>query len=182
MGAQFESTLVIEVSKLLAINKMHTAPYHPHGDGLVEILNRTILAMLVTVIDENGDDWENHLSKICFAYNMCEHASTGFSPFCLMFGRQAKVPLGIIYGSPTAPIVTPSEYANELQHSLEQSYQLTCKRSLEAACRQKEHCHSKVCGKPSEKEIWSVYVPQLQAKSQKNYSAHGLSHLKLRKF
>ena len=29
MGAQFESTLVKEVSKLLAINKTHTTPYYP---------------------------------------------------------------------------------------------------------------------------------------------------------
>ena len=70
--------------------------------------------MLATMIDENGDDWENHLSKICFAYNTCEHASTGFLSFYLMFGRQAKVLLDIIYGSLTTPIVTPSEYANEL--------------------------------------------------------------------
>ena len=52
-----------------------------------------MLAMLATMADEHGEDWEHHLSKICFAYTTCEHVSTGFSPFNLMFGWQAKIPL-----------------------------------------------------------------------------------------
>ena len=148
MGAQFESTLLKEVSKLLDINKTHTTPYHPQEDGLVERLNRTMLAILATMVDEHGEDWENYLSKICFAYNTCEHTSTGFAPFYLMFGRQAKIPLDIVYGSSNTAVVTPSQYASKLRHSLEESYQLTHKHSLGAACRQKAHYDSKVHGKP----------------------------------
>lgn len=135
MGAQFESALIKEVSKLLAINKTHTTPYHPQRDSLVERLNRIMLAMLPTMVDEHGEDWENHLSKICFVYNTCEYASTGFSSFYLMFGRQAKIPLDIVYGSHTTAVMTPSKYASKLRQSLEQSYQLTHKHSLGAACR-----------------------------------------------
>jgi len=68
MGAQFESALVKEVSKLLDIKKTHTTAYHPQGDDLVKRLNRTIIAMLATMTDEYGEDWETHLAKVCFAY------------------------------------------------------------------------------------------------------------------
>jgi len=44
MGAQFESALVKEVNKLLDIKKTYTTAYHPQGDGLVERLDRTIIA------------------------------------------------------------------------------------------------------------------------------------------
>ena len=53
-GAQFRSTLVREMSKLLEINKIHITAYYPQGDCLVEKLNRTILAMLATTTDEQG--------------------------------------------------------------------------------------------------------------------------------
>ena len=159
-GAQFESTLVKEVSKLLKINKTHTTAYHPQGDGLVERLNRTILAMLATVTDEQGEDWESHLAKVCFAYNTSEHVSTGYSPFYMMYGRKAKIPLDIIYGNPNTPPVTPLEYVSTLRQSLEQSYQLARKHSLGAACRQKEHYDKKVHGEPYEKGdlVW-LFTP-----------------------
>ena len=51
---------------------------------------------------------------MCLACNTCEHASTAFLPFYLMFGRQAKIPLDIIYESPTTHTVTPSKQANKL--------------------------------------------------------------------
>ena len=44
MGAQFESQTIQEISKILGINKAHTTSYHPQCDGLVERLNRIILA------------------------------------------------------------------------------------------------------------------------------------------
>ena len=41
-GKQFESRLMMEICKLLQINKIRTMPYHPQSDGLVERFNRTI--------------------------------------------------------------------------------------------------------------------------------------------
>ena len=92
MGAQFESVIIKEISEILGINKMYTTPYHPQCDGLVERINRTILAMLATMINDHGDSWEEHLPKVCFAYNTSTHTSTGYTPFYMMYGREAKIP------------------------------------------------------------------------------------------
>jgi len=35
-GRQFEGKLIEELCKLLQIEKTHTTPYHPQGDGLME--------------------------------------------------------------------------------------------------------------------------------------------------
>ena len=69
MGAQFESEIIKELSKTLQIRKTHTTPYHPQSDGLVKRLNRTIISMLATVVNDFGGEWEDHLPRVCFAYN-----------------------------------------------------------------------------------------------------------------
>ena len=52
-GRQFEGTLIEELCKLLQVEKTHTTPYHPQGDGLVERASRTILNMLATVVRDH---------------------------------------------------------------------------------------------------------------------------------
>ena len=52
MGAQFESELIKKLCKSLQIRKTHTTPYHLQSDGLVERINRTIISMLATVVND----------------------------------------------------------------------------------------------------------------------------------
>ena len=92
-GRQFESELVKEICKLLGVRKTHTTPYHPQGNGMVERFNRTLLDMLSTTVGDHPSNWEHNLRKVCLAYNSSVHASTGFSPFFLMFGRQVTLDL-----------------------------------------------------------------------------------------
>ena len=86
-----------EICMLCTLTRhMHTTSYHPQSDGLVERANHTIQTMLATAIDEK-DEWEECLPKVCLAYNTSEHSATGFTPFYMMFGRQANMPLDILY-------------------------------------------------------------------------------------
>ncbi len=98
-GRQFESELVAEVCKLLGIHKTRTTAYHPQSDGMIERFNRTMLGMLATAAPDHPFDWEDHLHPLCLAHNSSVHATTGFTPFYLMFGRQVRMPLYIVYGA-----------------------------------------------------------------------------------
>ena len=40
---------------------------------------------------EQEADWEKYLPLVLFAYRTATHASTGASPFLLMFGRQPRI-------------------------------------------------------------------------------------------
>ena len=88
-GRQFESKIIEELCKLLQINKSRTIPYHPQGDGLVKRANRTVLNMLATIMKDHHD-WKSYVRATCMAYNTSIHSTTGYSPFFLMFGRQAS--------------------------------------------------------------------------------------------
>ena len=149
-GRQFESNLVQEICKLLHVNKTCTTPYHPQSDGLVERFNRTLISMLATTVHELSVEWDKCLKKVCMAYNTSVHPSTGFTPFFLMFGRQAKLPLDIIYGStPTEPQPV-HEYAKNLKRSLEDAYSRVREHLGTTVERQKEVYDLKVHGKAFE--------------------------------
>ena len=97
-GRQFESQLMAEVCKLLGIQTSRTTQHHPQFDGLVERWNRTLLQSLATSVTDHPENWEEFVKKICMAYNTSVHPSTRFTPFYLMFGRQAKLPVDLMYG------------------------------------------------------------------------------------
>ena len=64
MGVHFESAVVREMCKILHIRKTHTTHYHSQSDGLVERLNRTIISMLATMVNDYGGEWEDHLLRV----------------------------------------------------------------------------------------------------------------------
>ena len=79
--------------------------------------------MLATTAKERPFEWERHLQKVCFAYNTSVHASTGQTPFFLMFGRQAQLSLDLVFITDVSPSMTTPEYAVELKRSLEAAYE-----------------------------------------------------------
>ena len=117
-GKQFDSNLIHNICDILQIRKTRTTPYHPQGDGLVERLNRTLLDMLATTVKENPTSWEDHLRKVCLAYNSSTYPTTGYSPFYLMFGRHAKLPADLKFSTDRPKDSTPGQYALPLHESL----------------------------------------------------------------
>lgn len=79
--------------------------------------------MLATVIDDKGE-WEECLPKVWLAYNTSEHCATGFTLFYMMFGRQANMPLHLMYGTPTKSSKDYAHYTMNLWKTLEQAYQI----------------------------------------------------------
>ena len=159
-GRQFESELVKEVCKLLEIKKTHTTPYHPQCNGIVERFNRTLLGMLATMVDSYPSSWEQNIRRVCLAYNSSVHASTGFSPFFLMFGRQVKLPVDLMYGTTQGKETAVMEYVKNLKDGLLEAYALVRDRCETEHKRQKSIYDRKVHGEPySEGDLVWLYTP-----------------------
>ena len=99
-GPNFESGLFRDVCERLGIKKLHTTPYHPQGDGLVERLNRTIVDGLRKIQSTTKTDWDLDLPLLLMAYRATVQESTGETPNAMMLGRETITPLTLIVPVP----------------------------------------------------------------------------------
>lgn len=169
-GRNFESSVMAEVCKLLGVAKSRTTPYHPQSDGLVERFNRTLLNMLATAVRWQPFEWENHLRRLCLAYNTSINPTTGYSPFFLMFGWRVRMPIDIMYGTPDSDsaISNLPRYVANFRSNLITAYQNVREHMGHQLDCQKEFYDRKIHGQPFQPGdlVWlhSQHVKRGQAK------------------
>ena len=91
-GRCFDSNIIKALCKMYGVEQSFTSPYNPRGNAFCECFNRTLFGLLKTLKSEEKADWPSYLPALVFAYNATPHASTGYQPYQLMFGRRAPAP------------------------------------------------------------------------------------------
>ncbi|XP_046686638.1 uncharacterized protein LOC124372302 [Homalodisca vitripennis] len=94
-GTNFTSSLVKELLKGLGIRPVFTTAYHPMCNGLTEHFNGTLAKMLSNYVSTNQRDWDLYVSLTCFSYNTSVQETTRHTPFFLMYGREARLPIDV---------------------------------------------------------------------------------------
>jgi hypothetical protein len=89
-GTEFINELMKQICVLLNIGRISTTPYHPQANGLVEQHNATLKSMLAVYVNRFQDDWDLYLPHVAYAYNTTISTATGFTPFCMLYGREAR--------------------------------------------------------------------------------------------
>lgn len=137
-GRSFESNVFQELCRLLNIHKTRTSPYHPQSDGLIERFNRTLLAMLSLFVEANQSNWDALLPYVMMAYRSSVHASTGFSPYKVLFGREMVLPVDIMLDMTVAEAFSSvTEYVTRLVETLSSVVEAVKQHQAKAAGRQK---------------------------------------------
>ncbi|KAI3353735.1 hypothetical protein L3Q82_004965 [Scortum barcoo] len=138
-GRDFESQLIKELLKMMGIRKSRTTPYHPQGDPQPERFNRTLLSMLGTLGWEKKCQWSKHIGYLVHAYNSTKCDATGYSPYFLMFGREARLPIDLCFG--TSPDGKAdgchSRYVAKLKDDLQRAYKLASETAYKTHQRNK---------------------------------------------
>ena len=83
------------------------------------------------------NDWERYVHAVCYAYNTSVQSSTGFTPHFLIFGQEARLPVDLQFGTSFSESVSPDQYVQRLQHTLNYVYQLARDTLGEVQERQK---------------------------------------------
>ena len=76
-----------------------TSAYHPQSNGLDERFNQTLQRQLLKFVEEKQPDWDLYIDSILFSYRISRQDSTKQSPFVLLFGRQARLPIEFNLGA-----------------------------------------------------------------------------------
>ena len=174
-GRQFESQLFSELCHLLDIEKVRSCPYHPPNNGQVERFNSTLQQMLKCYVQENRDDWDEHLPYLCMAYRSTPHESTGCSPNMMVFGMENNLPLDIMVGDPPESGCTtacPQAYVEWLRTTIHEVHQYADEQLEISAKRRKAYYDLKA--KPTEYKpgqyCWRWYPPAAQGKLAKGWT------------
>ncbi len=146
-GRQFVSQLMKEVCSLCGIDRVQSTPYHPQTNGALERLHGTLKPIL-TKARNQGLDWVSFLPMALFALRQVPSADLGYSPHELVYGRQMRGPLDLLYAGwvdDTFRQVGVSQWVGELQDKLAVIHDCVHVRgSLSRQIRQKLHNRGKV--------------------------------------
>ena len=125
-GRDFESRLIHELLTMLGVEKSRTTPYHPQGDPQPERFNRTLLNMLGTLDVKKKNRWSQYIGHLVHSYNCTQNEATGYSPYFLMFGREARLPVDICFGvsSDSSSEKTYLKYVSDMKKQLQAAYKL----------------------------------------------------------
>ncbi|CAF4503078.1 unnamed protein product [Didymodactylos carnosus] len=121
----------------MGIRHRTTALYHPQS-SLSERVNRTLKPMLAIFAENGKESWDIRLPQLALAIRAAINESTGQTPAFLIYGRELKLPLDLMYG-PEADVLDELRssdevraYTERLQSILESAHE-SAKENLEIA-------------------------------------------------
>ena len=91
-GKEFTANIAGAVYELTNTKHTTTTPYNPQANGKVENQNKTLKDMLAIYCNAQQRDWDTYLGVITHYYRTTVCPTTGYSPFRLVFGREARQP------------------------------------------------------------------------------------------
>ena len=91
-GREFVAKLNDEVCQEFGIKRSVTSAYHPQTNGLDERTNQTLKQRLSKLVNEHQNNWSDFLDEVAYSIRTQKQASTKFTPFYLMFGRNPNSP------------------------------------------------------------------------------------------
>ena len=161
-GSNFLSKMMRSVYEYFGIKKLSTTPYHPAGNGLVERFNRTLTEMLSHYTDDQRA-WDEFVPFVVFAYRTAPQASTGESPFYLMYGRDANLPFDDAIRPQRTSYAIAENYKEEMAARLHKAFS-QARENLKKAAERSKHYYDKKSGDTDIRvgDMVLVYFPQVK--------------------
>ena len=140
-GSQFMSNIMTQTCQILGITHITTVPYRPQGNGILERFHGTLKPLLAKTTAD-GMDWVAFLPLALSAIRSVPCRSTGFSPAELVFGKNPRNFLDIIFegwANPSYSSVDVVSWVHQLNEKLELLRDTATFTNQEARFKQNDH-------------------------------------------
>ena len=131
-GRQYCSNLVQEVLRLVGTKHVRTTSYHPECNAIVENFNKTLATALSMYCNTDQLNWDDALPYITWAYNTSRNATTQFSPYFLLFGREPRLFIDNVLKLPSS-----NECLDDIIVQMQDALTLAKDFTIETQCRNK---------------------------------------------
>jgi hypothetical protein len=92
-GSHFRNHMMVELAAKLGLSHDSSTPYYPQANGQVEAINKVLKRMLQRMIGVHKRRWHLILYSALWAYRTSVKNATGFTPFQLVYGLEAVLPI-----------------------------------------------------------------------------------------
>ena len=121
---KFQAKLFTSITKLLLLDKTCTTAFHLQSSTVFDRKNRTLLNMLAKTTAKNQRNWSELLPYVMFAYRTFVHVSTSYTPYFLLFGLEATLPIDLQFPPPNGATWTIyQKYVAETRLLLHTAYE-----------------------------------------------------------
>jgi len=117
-GTNFSSLLTREMLSRLGCCPRFNTPGHREAFGMVERFNQTYKNMLAHVVQQHQRKWHKFVPFMVWALREVPNATTGVSPFKLVYGRVPRGPLAILKESWAGEREVPSTLSQPVEEYL----------------------------------------------------------------
>nr|AAM74403.1 Putative retroelement [Oryza sativa Japonica Group] len=98
-GASFMSKEVKNFAESYGIKLLSSSPYYAQANGQAESSNKTLLKLVKKKIEEYPKRWHEVLFEALWAHRISKHGATKVTPFELVYGQEAVLPVEVNLGS-----------------------------------------------------------------------------------
>jgi hypothetical protein len=81
------------MENLFQINHRKTTPCHPQTNGQTKCVKQTLVHILHKTVHDSKKDWDSKLTTALWAYKITYKVTTCATPFSLVYGIKAILPI-----------------------------------------------------------------------------------------
>ncbi|MCO5568596.1 hypothetical protein L7F22_022295 [Adiantum nelumboides] len=98
-GTHFINDTIEILTKIFSIKHMKSTSYCPRCNGQAKSSIKTIKTILTKIVQKEPYNWDEQLQTTLWAYRIAYKVTTGMTPFKMMYGIEATVPLDFAFPS-----------------------------------------------------------------------------------
>ena len=136
-GPAFIAAAFQQAMREFDICKTYAPVYNPKSNT-VERFHRTLKRKLVAIMHEFDQSWDEALPAILFSMRTSVNRATGYTPFYLEHGREARMPIDLAIGSPPRTQEPLRTYVEKLKGYFQIAYNHVAGKQNSYILRQRE--------------------------------------------